>query len=96
METKNGVFQHSKWRNREKDVLDILGSEGPPNFVQHGIPEGRASPTEVSKFDHRNIGINVEGMYRNFLLVILNLGRIDFAMLIHSVTILTTSNACLF
>lgn len=52
METKNGVFQHSKWRNWEKDVLDILGSEGPPNFVQHSIPEGRASPTEVSKFDH--------------------------------------------
>lgn len=91
-----GIFEHSKLRSGKKEFLDTLGSGCPPNFVQHSIPEGGASPTEISKFDHWSIGINVERKYRNLHLVVLNLGRIDFAMLIQGVTILTPSKICLF
>lgn len=89
-----GIFEHSKLRSGKKEFLDMLRSGWPPNFVQHSIPEGGASPTEISKFDHWSIGINVERNYRNLHLVVLNLGRIDFAMLIQGVTILHLRLVC--
>lgn len=37
---------------------------------------------EICKCDFWNLGISVDGEYRNLYLVFLNLGRIDFVMVI--------------
>lgn len=60
------------------------------------MPEGIASRTEISKFDLWHLGINVEEEYRSLCLVVLNLGKRGFAVLIQGVPIVTPSNACLF
>lgn len=72
----------------------MLVSAHPADFIQHNIPEGRTPPTEISNFDHCNICINVEGKYTELPLVVLNLGRIDFAILVQGVTILHLAFVC--
>lgn len=49
---------------------------------------------EICKCDSWNLGISVDGEYRNLHLVLLNLGRIDFAMVIQGVTILHLMLTC--
>lgn len=62
-------------KNGERKVLDMLGSGCPPNFVKLSFPDYRASPMEISKFDHWNLDINVGGRCRSLHVVVLNLSR---------------------
>ena len=60
----------------------------PPNFFWHGILKNRASLKNCLS-DHWHLDINVEEKYRHLHLVVSDLPRIGFAMLIQGITILT-------
>lgn len=63
-------------------------------FFWHSIPKNRAS-LKNSLSDHWHLDVNVEEEYRHLHLVVSDLPRIDFAMLIQGITILAPSQACL-